>query len=139
MKKNSRILLAGLLLTAMVLAPVAGIAQDKPKVPPGSVAPEKPSASARPLPFRGTVAAVDKAAKTVKVGERVFHISAETQLTKSGKPATIGDVAVGDPITGSYTKGDDGKLTAKTLRFGPKSESAEKPAKKEKSAENSRE
>jgi len=127
--------LAGLLTAAVVLAPMAGIAQDKPKAPPGK-AETKPAPSVRAVPFRGTVAAVDQAAKTVTVGQRVFQITSETKVMKSDQPATLGDVKVGDAIAGNYLKGDDGKLTAKMIRFGPKPEPTEKsakPAKPEKS------
>lgn len=135
MKMNIRILLAGLLTTAMIIAPAVGIAQDKPKAAPESKAEDNPSTDVRSLPFRGTVAAVDKAAMTVTVGERVFHVTPETKVTRTGQQATLADVKVGDAITGSYVKADDGKLTAKTIRFGPKPEPAEKPPKKADAAE----
>jgi hypothetical protein len=131
MNKNLRMLSTGLLAAAMVLAPALGLAQEKPKAPPGSNAEEKPAPAARPIPFRGTVAAVNKGAKTVTVGERVFHISSETKVVKNDQPATLDDVSVGDVIAGNYLKGDDGKLTAKMVRFGPKPETAERPPKKE--------
>jgi Domain of unknown function (DUF5666) len=136
MRKNTRFILAGLLTVTMVVAPVVGIAQDKPKTPPAGNAADKPAPAARSIPpFRGTVAAVDKDAKTVTVGERVFHVSSETKLTKGSQPATIADITVGDVITGNYTKGDDGKLTAKTMKFGPKPDASEKADKKEKAPE----
>lgn len=134
MKKNVPILLAGLLAAAMVLGPTAGLAQDKPKTPSEGKAhgkgPEK-----RTTPFRGKVTAVDAAAQTVTVGERVFHLSPESKLTKGGQALKVGDIAVGDAVAGNYTKGDDGKLTAKMLRVGPKPDpaSGDKPAKSKKS------
>jgi len=126
-------MLAGLLATAMVLAPTAGIAQDKPKAAPGSKAEAKPAPGNRAVPFRGTVAEVDKATMTVKVGERVFRVTSETKLMKSDQPATFADIKVGDVIGGNYLKGDDGKLTAKMIRVGPKPEATEKAPKSEKS------
>jgi len=135
MNKNFRNVLASLLATAVVLAPVAGIAQDKPKAPPANDADGKPSPGARALPFRGTVALVDKGAKTVKVGERVFHVTSETKLMKGDQPATLAEINVGDTITGNYVKGDDGKLTAKRMSFGPKQSPAARPAKPEKPAQ----
>jgi hypothetical protein len=131
-------MLAGLLATTMVLAPAVGIAQEKPKAPPAGNAEGKPNPGARPVPFRGTVAAVDKNAKTVTVGERVFHISSETRLIKNSQPATLADIAVGDAIAGNYTKGDDGKLTAKMVRFGQRPP-AERPPQKDKPAEKKKE
>lgn len=135
MKTNARIALAALLATTVLLAPVAGIAQDKPKTPPPGKTEAKPDPGtppARPIPFRGTVAEVNKDAKTVKVGERVFHVAADTRLMKDGKAITLADITVGEAIAGNYVKGDDGKLTAKMMRIGQrpppeKAPQAEKP------------
>jgi len=138
MNKNIRFIVAGLLTATMVFAPVAGIAQDKPdkpKAPAAGNAPEKPASVARAIPMRGTVAAVDKDAKTVTVGERVFHVNAETKVMKGNDAATLAEVKVGDVIGGNYTKGDDGKLTAKMIRFGAKPSPAEPTDKKAKAAE----
>jgi len=132
MNRNLRILVAGLLTTAVLLAPAVGVAQDKPKTPPPSKSETKPAPANRAIPFNGKVTAVDKAAMTVAVGERVFHLSSETKLMKGGQPATLADLKVGEAIAGNYHKGDDGKLTAKMIRIGPKPESAEKPAKSDK-------
>jgi len=144
MKRLSRFLQAGLLAAAVILAPTVGLAEDKPKKPSESTSPEKPP-KARAIPFRGTVTAVDKAANTVTVGERVFHLSSETKLSKDGKPATTSEIVVGESISGNYTKGDDGKLLARTVRVGPKPGAAPgaRPSKKvapaEKSPENAKE
>ena len=136
MKKYTRFLVAGLLTASMFLAPVMAIAQEKSEKPKTPAAdPEKAAPTARAVPFRGTVAAVDKNAKTVSVGERVFHISPETKLMKDNQAATVADIAVGDAIAGNYTKGDDGKLTAKMMRVGPKPAAAQaekKPLEKKK-------
>lgn len=72
------------------------------------------------LPFRGKVAAVDQSAKTIKVGERTFHVIATTKILKAGKPATLTDVAAGDEVGGSYHEADGGKLQLMSLRVGPK-------------------
>jgi len=131
MKKNIlRIPVAGLLAVTMVLAPVVGLAQDKPTSPPGANGEGKPAPSQRAIPFNGKVAAIDKTAKTVTVGERVFHVTAETKITKDNKPATLADGAIGEVVAGNYLKGDDGKLTARMIRFGPKPEEGDKPPKK---------
>jgi len=128
--------MAGVLAAAFVLAPTVGFAQDKPKAPAAGSAPEKPPQSHnRPPPFRGTVAAVDKAAKTVTVGERTFHISSETKLFNGNRPGTLDEIKAGDPISGNFVKGKDGKLTAKTIRFGARPKHEGQPDKKGKSVE----
>jgi hypothetical protein len=135
MKNSFRIVLAGLMTTALVLAPAVGLAQDKSKTPPAANAETKPAPGARAIPFRGTVTALDKTAMTVTVGERVFHISSETRLMKNTQPGTFADINIGDNITGNYVKEDDGKLTAKMARFGPRPDKEAGPGKKDKSAE----
>jgi len=82
----------------------------------------------RSLPLNGKVAAVDKSAKTVKVGNREFHVSAETKIQKDGKAATLEEITVGEPIRGSYRQAEDGKLNATSLFLGLKEAEAAKPA-----------
>ena len=125
MKKNIlRIAVFSLLAAAIAVAPTQTLAQEK-KDKPAAEKKEMPKAD-RGIPFGGKIAKLDKTAKTVTVGERVFQINAETKIKKAGKPATLADAVVGDEIGGTYTKGDDGQLTAKTLRFGPKPEAEAK-------------
>ena len=73
---------------------------------------------------------MNKAAKTIKVGERTFQVTSETRIMKAGKPATIDDAVVGDEIGGTY-KEADGKLNAVSLRLGPRPEGGEKKKQKE--------
>jgi hypothetical protein len=83
---------------------------------------EQPS---RPLPFRGTIKAVDKEAKTITLAERterVFHITKDTKLSKGGKEATFEDAKVGEQVGGSYRRDAAGKMTAVSIRFGPRVE-----------------
>jgi hypothetical protein len=84
---------------------------------------EKKQAS---IPFRGNIVTMDKGAKTITVNKRTFQITSETKIFKSDKPATFADGAVGDYVTGSYKKTDDGKLIAHSVYFGGKSHTAEK-------------
>ena len=112
--------LGKLSLIALLAAAVAGLpVHAGPATPSGS----DPAPKARAIPFHGKIGAVDKSAKTITLDERtkrVFQISSETKYTKDGKPATFEDAVVGDYITGQYLKGDDGKLTAKSIKFGMK-------------------
>jgi hypothetical protein len=132
MRKNIlRIAVLSLLAVAIAVAPTQALAQET-KEKPAAEKKDAPKGD-RGIPFRGKITALDKAAKTVTVGERVFQVTSDTKIRKLGKPATLADGAVGEEIGGTYTKGDDGKLTAKTMRFGPKPEGEAKGAgKKEK-------
>jgi hypothetical protein len=73
-----------------------------------------------PIPFHGNIVTLDKNARTLTIGKRVFLVTSETKIFKSDKPATFADGAVGDYVTGSYKKMDDGKLIAHSVYFGGK-------------------
>lgn len=90
---------------------------------------ERKAPAQRAIPFRGKVAAVDKAAKTVTVGARVFQITSETKILKGEVPGTLDDGSVGAAVSGSYHEAGGGKLVAKMIRFGPKAESEDKKPK----------
>lgn len=95
------------------------------KVPPAAE-----RKAARP-PFGGKLTAVDKAAGTIKVGERTFHVVSTTKIQMAGKPATLDDAKVGDEVGGQYREGDGGRFELLSLRVGPKPEKKPKanPAK----------
>ena len=82
--------------------------------------------------FNGKLSAIDKNAQTLKVGERTFEITSETKITKAGKPATLSDGVVGEPVAGAYKKSEDGKMVATSIRFGAKTESAKPEGEKKK-------
>ena len=60
---------------------------------------------------------MDKTAKTIKVGESVYQITSETKITKDGKPATLEDGVVGEPVSGYAKPTEDGKMAATTVHF----------------------
>lgn len=124
-----RLAVMSVLTVVMVLSPTQIPAQENQEKPPA----EKKHApnDDRGIPFHGKVTALDKIAKTITVGERVFQITSATKIIKNGKPATFDEGAVGDDTGGTYTKSDDGKLRVKTLRFGPKPKGTGKKAKTE--------
>ncbi len=128
-KSIGKLTLATILAALVVGVPMGVSAQEKPA--PGPVAPATPPAKARPTPFRGKLGAVDKVKKTItlddKTKQRIFEITSETKLVKNGKPATLDDAVVGEDVGGSYTKSADGKMVAKSVRFGAKPE-AKTPA-----------
>jgi azurin len=84
-----------------------------------------------PIPFHGNIVTLDKGARTITIGKRIFHVTSETKIFKSDKPATFADGVVGDYVTGSYTKADDGKIIAHSVYFGGKSKSSTAEKKKE--------
>jgi hypothetical protein len=85
---------------------------------PAAAAPAATPDQSGPTRFYGPVSAVDTNAKTFTVGDQTFQITAETQMTKANKPATLADAVVGEPARGTYTKGKDGKLGVTKVRFG---------------------
>src|SRR5438094_676503 len=112
----ARSIVVGLLAAVIAGVPSRVLAEDKP-------AAEKTGPSRKGLtPFNGKLAAVDKTAKTIKVGERTFQITSETKMIKGGKPATLDDAVVGEVAGGAYRNTDDGKMAATTVRFGPRVE-----------------
>ncbi len=104
------------LLATLIAAPVSLRAADT-----DTNAPAKPKKH-QGLVFRGTVSAIDAKAMTLKVETRTFDVTAETKITKDGKPATLADGVVGEPVGGAYTKTEEGKLIATTIHFGAKAE-----------------
>ena len=78
---------------AIVVSPATLLAQstNKPVAErKSSVGKKEASAKKKAAhPFRGKLAAVDQAAKSIKVGESIYYITSETKITKAGKPATL--------------------------------------------------
>jgi hypothetical protein len=72
------------------------------------------------IPYRGNIVTLDKNRKTMTVNKRIFQITSETKIFRSDKPATLADGVVGEYVTGSYKKFDDGTLIANSVYFGGK-------------------
>ena len=121
MKKLILILTLAALAASSTLPLVA--ADDK--TPAKKEAPAK-DAPPRALPFRGKIGAVDKQAKTIKVGERTFHVTSDTKINKAGKPATLDDATVDEEVGGSYREGADKKLNLVSLRIGARPDATPK-------------
>jgi len=83
-------------------------------------------------PFHGKLLAVNKNAKTISVGKRVFQITSETKMKKAGRPATLQDAIVGEPVSGYVKPTPDGRWIAASVNFGPKPQENGVPAKKSK-------
>lgn len=108
--------LAAVLGLALAGAPVTTQAQT-----PAPAASDKPAATDKPIPYKGTLTAVDATSITVKgAGDPMtMAITPATKILKDKKPAAITDFAVNDAVTGSYTKdATTGALTAHSLHKG---------------------
>ena len=136
MKSIVRIGALSVLAAAIAVAPTQLLAQstNKPAADKKPAAAQKDSVAKKKAahPFHGKLAAVDKVAKTIKVGESVYQITSATKITKDGKPATLDEGVVGDLVTGSVKPTDDGKMAATSVYFGGKAQdkgAEKKPAK----------
>jgi hypothetical protein len=119
----------GLLAAALVGGPSLAFAQatnvskvnrEKMEKPAAGVAAERAAKKKGSPPLHGKVAAINKVAKTITVGQTTVQITSETKITKANKPATLDEGAVGEEVMILYTKADDGRKTARAVRFGPK-------------------
>lgn len=124
-----------LLAAAMVAAPARVAAQSTNKPAADKKATAEGEKKSRFIPFKGNIASIDKAAKTVTVGKRTFQISSETKIFKADKPALLEEGAVGDYVTGSYQKAGEDKLVAHSIYFGGKNKGKDTPKPKEKASE----
>lgn len=124
MKAILKIGALSLLAAAIVGMPAQLLAQSTNKLAAdkkAAVAKKEPAAKKKSAhPFRGKLAAVDKAAKTIKVGESIYQITSETKITKDAKPSTLENGVVGEPVSGYVKPTDDGKMAATTVTFGAK-------------------
>jgi hypothetical protein len=119
-KSICRIGAVTLLAAAIAALPAQLLAQTTT-----NAAPAKKSAATKKKaghPFHGKLAAIDKVAKTLKVGESVYQITSETKITKAGKPATLEDGVVGENVSGYAKPAADGKMVATSVHFSAKAE-----------------
>ena len=111
--KITKITCLTLIAAALVAVPAISRAEDSTNAPAAQAPVHKKSHG---LPYHGKVSAVDANAMTFTVGKMTIGISSTTKITKDGKPAVFSDITVGENVTGSYKKGDDGKLTASSVK-----------------------
>ncbi|HEX4083738.1 MAG TPA: hypothetical protein VHY22_02415 [Chthoniobacteraceae bacterium] len=112
---NIRSLLATTLLLGFAAIPAAF----------GADASASPSPAAKMIrfPFHGKVSAVDTAAMTFTISgkkPRIFSVTETTKIRKNGEAASLKDAAVNDDTGGYAEKDASGKLTALSVRFGPR-------------------
>jgi hypothetical protein len=93
--------------------------------PSASTSPAQAESSpAKSHPFHGMVASVDAKAKTFTISSkkdnsRVFKISDQTTITKTGNPATMKDIAENQEVRGSCWKQADGSLVVRSIKLAP--------------------
>ncbi len=113
-----------LFAAAIALIPLQLPAQptNKPSAakPPAVERKEPAVKKSRSIPFYGNLKTIDKTAKTFSVDKRVIQITSETKILRAEKPATLESGVLGEYVTGSYHKADDGKLLAHSLYLGGK-------------------
>ncbi len=114
-----KLFVLGLVAAAAVATSTLCRAQDKPSPKPATAEPIKKPI---PGPFHGKLAALDRSAKTITVGKRTFQITADTKITRAGKPATLDAGVVGEEVSGYIKPTESGKLLATTVHFGPKTD-----------------
>jgi hypothetical protein len=128
----------GLLTVALISAPDNLIAQNTSEA--GSTSKSGHSTNQvtktekKPVagPFHGKLLGLDKNAKTIIVGKRTFQITSETKIKKAGKPATLSEGVVGEPVSGYVKPAADGKWLAVSVNFGPKAPEESSEPKKSK-------
>jgi hypothetical protein len=129
MKLFSKIIPGSLIVAALLYSPVLGHAAESTNKAPAA---EKQSTEKKAHPFRGKLAAVDKAAKTITIGKSVYYIISETRIKKDGKDATFEDAVIGDQASGYAKPTEGGKMAASSLNLGLKSEEKSSDKKKSK-------
>ena len=116
---------AAICIAALILGVLSGApAKEKKTETANPQASASPGAKAKLLPYRGKVALVDASARTFTVGERTIKVTDQTKITKQGAAATMTEISVGEKVSGSYLKKDDGSLEAKNVKVGAKTEAA---------------
>ena len=123
---NRHFALAGVATLALILSVAAQTESD-----PTSAREQR---SQRPIPFHGMISAVDQTAKTFtitgKEKSRVFKITAQTKITKAGRPATMIDITENQEVSGAAWQKPDGTLEAKLVKLGPAEKARPTPAPK---------
>ena len=125
-KQHIKYIIAGLMLSATLsFNPLARAAEkEDPKETKVEETVDKPEVDRAPegrkLPFHGKLSAFDAKEKTITVsystGDKVFHVTPETEILKYEKAAKLDEAVVGEQVSGAYIKqGDRAMLTKLSL------------------------
>jgi len=116
------------LLAALTLAASSTNAQTNA---PSSSTNKAPAAAAKPKAKRyaGTIASVDKDAKTITItlasgASQTLHITSKTKITNDGEPGVFADAVAGQRVKGSERQDDSGNWVAGTVNIGEKPKAA---------------
>ena len=116
----SALFVAGL----MFCTPMSRAQDQTPTTNPSDTPSTQPAKKAhKSLRFKGEVTAVDTNANTFSIGDQTYTITDKSKIVKAadGSDATIQDITVGESVSGSYKKAEDGTLNVTRLRIGKKS------------------
>jgi|SRR5271157_312107 len=131
MKSSAKICLV--LLAALVMAAFSTNAQADAS----SSSTNKPAAAAakpKAKRYAGTIASVDKDAKTITItlasgASQTIHVTSNTKIRKDGEPGVFADAVVGQKVRASERQDESGNWVATTVSIGePKSRTAAPPA-----------
>ena len=118
---KSALVVAGLALCAPVALhaqtnAVNPIATSPVQNPPMQTSTSTSSSSHKmtKTPYKGTLKSMDAASivVTTSKGDMTFAIDDKTKVNNDHKTAKLTDLTVGEKVTGSFTKNDDGTMTA---------------------------
>ncbi|MCE0522696.1 MAG: DUF5666 domain-containing protein [Methylacidiphilales bacterium] len=108
--------LVAILGFALAGAPITSQAQTSTNAAPAS-APAPAAKHGKLHQYEGSITAIDDTSVTVTSTKKTLTlaISPSTTFKKDKKPATLADFALGDKVTGSYSKDATGAMTAHSL------------------------
>lgn len=129
--------LLALTVLAAPLSPNATAAEKKAKAEPAKTADEAPAAAKapRPLPFQGTVDAIDAAAMTFTTKSKdgkihTFTVTKDTKITKGEDAAELGDLETGAIVRGTRIKTGENEWQAVKVMIGAKPAAVKKEGEK---------
>ena len=112
---TKRIMLASLALTIGLLLMIGSAGAQDPQNPPGKQPPVMPPMTEHTMTISGRVTVAADGAITVVDDQKNEHsvaITADTKVTKAGKPAAGADIKAGDAVMVVANKGEGTALVA---------------------------
>jgi len=125
MNKILPVCTAACAVTILIVTPAFAKKEAASPAPSASTSPAQADTSpAKPHQFHGMVASVDAKAQTFTINSkkdnsRVFKISDQTTITKTGNPATMKDITENQEVRGYFLKQADGSLLVRSIKLAP--------------------